>query len=142
MLEAQSSGDFASGDAGAADVGIGAATAVDGRPETPHQRLDRNLQELTGELRVTVTAVQVLFAFLLVVPFNSGFVGVGPFERGVYFVALLCSALAALCMIAPAAYHRALFRLDDKRYLCRSPTAWRSRAWRSSRWRSAAACCS
>jgi len=89
----------------------------DGRPETPLQRLDRNLEELTGELRVVVTGVQVLFAFLLIVPFNAGFAGVGPFERAVYFVTLLCSALAALCTIAPAAYHRVLFRSDDKRHV-------------------------
>jgi anti-anti-sigma factor len=88
-----------------------------GRPETPLQRLDRNLEEMTGELRVVVTGVQVLFAFLLIVPFNSGFVGVGPFERGVYFATLLCSAFAALCMLAPAAYHRLLFRADDKRHV-------------------------
>ncbi|MHB8233780.1 MAG: DUF6328 family protein [Solirubrobacteraceae bacterium] len=87
----------------------------DGRPETPLQRLDRNLEEMTGELRVVVTGVQVLFAFLLIVPFNTGFQGIGPFERGVYFVTLLCSAVAALCTIAPAAYHRVLFRSDDKR---------------------------
>jgi anti-anti-sigma factor len=89
----------------------------DGRPETPLQRLDRNLEEMTGELRVVVTGVQVLFAFLLIVPFNTGFAGIGPFERGVYFVTLLCSALAALCTIAPAAYHRVLFRSDDKRHV-------------------------
>ncbi|HTZ86043.1 MAG TPA: DUF6328 family protein [Solirubrobacteraceae bacterium] len=88
-----------------------------GRPETPLQRLDRNLDEMTGELRVVVTGVQVLFAFLLVVPFDSGFVGVGPFERGVYFATLLCAALAAVCTLAPAAYHRLLFRSDDKRYV-------------------------
>jgi anti-anti-sigma factor len=69
---------------------------------------------MTGELRVVVTGVQVLFAFLLIVPFNQGFRGVGPFERTVYFVTLLCSAFAALCTIAPAAYHRILFRSDDK----------------------------
>ena len=89
----------------------------DGRPETPLQRLDRNLEEMTGELRVVVTGVQVLFAFLLIVPFNTGFAGVGPFERAVYFVTLLCSAFAALCTIAPAAYHRVLFRSDDKRHV-------------------------
>jgi anti-anti-sigma factor len=89
----------------------------DGRPETPLQRLDRNLEEMTGELRVVVTGVQVLFAFLLIVPFNTGFAGVGPFERTVYFVTLLCSAFAALCTIAPAAYHRVLFRSDDKRHV-------------------------
>jgi anti-anti-sigma factor len=81
------------------------------------QRVDRNLEEMTGELRVVVTGVQVLFAFLLIVPFNSGFVGVGPFERGVYFATLLCSVFAALCTLAPAAYHRLLFRADDKPHL-------------------------
>ncbi len=81
------------------------------------QRVDRNLEEMTGELRVVVTGVQVLFAFLLIVPFNTGFVGVGPFERGVYFATLLCSVLAALCTLAPAAYHRLLFRADDKPHL-------------------------
>jgi anti-anti-sigma factor len=81
------------------------------------QRVDRNLEEMTGELRVVVTGVQVLFAFLLIVPFNTGFVGVGPFERGVYFATLLCSVFAALCTLAPAAYHRLLFRADDKPHL-------------------------
>ena len=93
------------------------ATSGDGRPETPLQRLDRNLDEITGELRVVVTGVQVLFAFLLIVPFDTGFAHVGPFLRGVYFVTLLCSALAAVCTLAPAAYHRLLFRRDDKRHV-------------------------
>jgi anti-anti-sigma factor len=129
MLETQSSANFTPGDATSGDGTSGAATSGDadsgdGRPETPLQRLDRNLDELTGELRVTVTGVQVLFAFLLVVPFNSGFVGIGPFERGVYFVTLLCSALAALCMMAPAAYHRMLFREYDKRHLVALANRW------------------
>ena len=72
------------------------------------------MDELTGELRVVVTGVQVLFAFLLVVPFNSGFRGVGGFERGVYLVTLVLAALAAACTIAPSAAHRILFRADDK----------------------------
>jgi hypothetical protein len=92
-------------------------TSDDGRPETPMERLDRNLDEITGELRVVVTGVQVLFAFLLIVPFNTGFVHVGPFLRGVYFVTLLCAALSAVCTLAPAAYHRLLFRHDDKRHV-------------------------
>jgi hypothetical protein len=91
---------------------------VDGRrDETPHERLDRNLQELLSELRVLVTGVQVLFAFLLVVPFNAGFVHIGPFQRGVYFVTLLFAALAAAFMLAPAAHHRILFRSDDKAHI-------------------------
>ena len=81
------------------------------------ERLDRNLEELTGELRVVVTGVQVLFAFLLIVPFNSGFAHVGSFERTVYFVTLILAMLAAVCTIAPSAQHRFLFRHDDKQNL-------------------------
>jgi hypothetical protein len=72
---------------------------------------------MTGELRVVVTGVQVLFAFLLIVPFNVGFERVGGFERAVYFVTLVFTTLAAVCTIAPSAGHRFLFRHDDKRYL-------------------------
>ncbi len=92
----------------------------DGRRETSRERLDRNLEELTGELRVVVTGVQVLFAFLLIVPFNTGFADIGDFERAVYFVTLLLAALAAACTIAPSAQHRFLFRHDDKQYLVTS----------------------
>ncbi len=87
------------------------------RHETQLERLDRNLKEMTGELRVVVTGVQVLFAFLLLVPFNTGFAHVGSFERTVYFVTLIFAALAAVCTIAPSAEHRFLFRHDDKQYL-------------------------
>ncbi len=87
------------------------------RRETDLERLDRNLEELTGELRVVVTGVQVLFAFLLIVPFNTGFAHVGDFERTVYFVTLVLAALAAVCTIAPSAEHRFLFRHDDKRHI-------------------------
>jgi hypothetical protein len=87
------------------------------RHETQLERLDRNLEELTGELRVVVTGVQVLFAFLLIVPFNTGFAHVGEFERTVYFVTLVFAALAAVCTIAPSAAHRFLFRQDDKQHL-------------------------
>ena len=79
--------------------------------------MDRNFEELTGELRVVITGVQVLFAFLLIVPFNTGFAHVGGYERTVYFITLLLAALAALCMIAPSAQHRLLFRHDDKEHV-------------------------
>lgn len=95
------------------DGGSGAS----GRRETGRERLDRNLEELTGELRVIVTGVQVLFAFLLILPFNTGFAHVGSFERTVYFVTLILAALSAACTLAPAAQHRFLFRHDDKRHL-------------------------
>jgi hypothetical protein len=87
------------------------------RDETEQERLDRNLEELNGELRVVVTGVQVLFAFLLIVPFDVGFAHVGPFERTVYLVTLLLAALSAVCTIAPSAQHRWVFRHDDKRHL-------------------------
>jgi hypothetical protein len=87
------------------------------RHETELERLDRNLDELTGELRVVVTGVQVLFAFLLIVPFNTGFAHVGHFEEAVYIVTLVLAALATVCTIAPSAQHRFLFRHDDKRYV-------------------------
>jgi hypothetical protein len=87
------------------------------RDESSVERLDRNLDEMIGELRVVVTGIQVLFAFLLIVPFNSGFAHVGGFLRVVYFVSLVFAALAAACAIAPSAYHRVLFREEDKRHL-------------------------
>jgi hypothetical protein len=87
------------------------------RHETQLERLDRNLEEMTGELRVVVTGVQVLFAFLLIVPFNTGFAHVGSFERTVYFVTLIFAALAAVCTSAPSAEHRFLFRHHDKQHL-------------------------
>lgn len=94
--------------------------AADDRSETTHERLDRNLVEMTGELRVVITGVQVLFAFLLVVPFDARFAQLDPFERAVYFATLLLAALAAICTIAPAAQHRILFRRDDKAHLVSS----------------------
>ena len=87
------------------------------REETALERLDRDLDELTGELRVIVTGVQVLFAFLLVVPFDVGFEHVGEYLRIVYFVTLALAALATVCLIAPSAQHRLEFRRDDKRHL-------------------------
>ncbi len=100
-------------------IGMPDSRSVNGetRRETPLERLDRNLEELTSELRVVVTGVQVLFAFLLIVPFNVGFAHIGDFERTVYFVTLVLAALAAVCTIAPSAQHRFLFRHDDKRYI-------------------------
>lgn len=100
-------------------IGMPDSQSVDDevRHETQLERLDRNLEEMTGELRVVVTGVQVLFAFLLIVPFNTGFAHVGSFERIVYFITLLLAASAAVCTIAPSAEHRFLFRHDDKQHL-------------------------
>ena len=89
----------------------------EGRNETEKERLDRNLNELLGELRVALPGVQVLFAFLLAVPFNQRFAQTTPFEKGVYFVTLSTTALAAALLIAPSAMHRIEFRADDKHFV-------------------------
>jgi hypothetical protein len=85
-----------------------------GRDETEKERLDRNLEQLLGELRVALPGVQVLFAFLLVVPFNQRFADITSFQRTVYFVTLLCATAACACLIAPTAHHRIEFREGDK----------------------------
>jgi hypothetical protein len=84
------------------------------REETEKERLDRNLEQLLGELRVALPGVQVLFAFLLVVPFNQRFADITSFQRTVYFVTLLCATAACACLIAPTAHHRLEFREQDK----------------------------
>jgi hypothetical protein len=89
----------------------------DDRHETEKERLDRNLNELLGGLRVALPGVQVLFAFLLILPFQQRFVDVTGFQKGVYFGTLLCTALASVCLIAPSARHRVQFRQDDKAYV-------------------------
>lgn len=94
-----------------------AQRAGSGRDETEEDRLDRNLQELLGELRVALPGVQVLFAFLLVVPFNQGFDDLSRSQELLYLVALLASAAASVLLIAPSAQHRMTFRLQDKRHL-------------------------
>jgi hypothetical protein len=85
-----------------------------GRDETEEERLDRNLQEFLGELRVALPGVQVLFAFLLVVPFNQRFADITDFQQTVYFVTLLFTAAASVCLIAPTAQHRIEFRAQHK----------------------------
>jgi Family of unknown function (DUF6328) len=90
-----------------------------GRDETPEERADRNLSELLQELRVALPGVQVLFAFLLTVPFSQGFDSLEPVQRELYFGVLLATALSTALLIAPTAYHRLLFRKRDKEHLVR-----------------------
>jgi Family of unknown function (DUF6328) len=85
--------------------------------ETEKERLDRNLMELLGELRIALPGVQVLFAFLLAVPFQQGFKRVTSFQRDVYFATLCCALVASACLIAPTPFHRLTFRLHQKRAL-------------------------
>lgn len=90
-----------------------------GRNETELERYDRNLVELMGELRVALPGVQVLFAFLLVVPFNQRFARASGFEQRLYFATLLLTALASILLIAPTMIHRLTFQHGQKPYLVR-----------------------
>jgi hypothetical protein len=88
-----------------------------GREESEGERLDRNLGELLQELRVALPGVQVLFAFLLAVPFQQNFTKITAFQEKVYFATLLCTAISAALLISPTAYHRLTFHLQQKKEL-------------------------
>jgi len=85
-----------------------------GRDETEEERDDRNLADLLQELRVAGLGVQVLFGFLLSLPFTVRFVELSTVQRELYVVSLLCAALATLLLCAPVAYHRFVFRRHEK----------------------------
>jgi hypothetical protein len=89
------------------------------RNETALERYDRNLAELMQEVRVAQTGVQVLFGFLLTVPFTAGFSRVTSGERALYFATLAVAGAAAMLLIAPSAHHRILFQCGDKEHLVR-----------------------
>ena len=90
-----------------------------GHEEDPKERVDRELIELLNELRVALPGVQVLFAFLLVVPFSQRFDVLSSADRRVYFAAVLGSAVASACLIAPSAHHRLRFRSGAKERMLR-----------------------
>jgi hypothetical protein len=92
--------------------GAGEPEETDG--ETRKERVDRELIELLNELRVALPGVQILFAFLLIVPFQQSFGQASGFQRGVYFLTLVAVCVATGLLIAPAAQHRVLFRQHDK----------------------------
>jgi amino acid transporter len=82
--------------------------------EDHKQRVDRELIELLNELRVALPGVQILFGFLLILPFSQGFVKLSSVERWIYFGALATTALGTALLIAPSSYHRLRFRQEDK----------------------------
>lgn len=83
-------------------------------PENEKERLNRKLSELLQELRVALPGIQVLFAFLLILPFTDRFPAISDTQRGVYFASLLCAAVASVLLIAPSAYHRLRWRTLEK----------------------------
>jgi len=92
-------------------------------PESERERHNRELIELLNELRVALPGVQVLFAFLLAVPFANGFPKLGKLDRDIFFVAFISTALSTVTLIAPSSYHRLRWRQDDKERMLRVSNA-------------------
>ena len=88
--------------------------------EDRKERVSRELIELLNELRVALPGVQVLFAFLLAVPFAQGFTRVTDFQRALYFAVIALTAVSLALLIAPSAWHRLRFRQQDKERILRA----------------------
>jgi amino acid transporter len=94
---------------------------VDPGSDEPHsERLNRELIELMNELRVALPGVQVLFAFLLTVPFSNRFETITSGQRALYFATLVGTTIATVLFMAPTAYHRLRFRQGDKERMLRT----------------------
>jgi O-antigen/teichoic acid export membrane protein len=92
-----------------------------GRPgETPAERDDRNLVDLLQELRVATLGVQVLFGFLLGLPFTLKFSALHPWQHWLYIATIMLSSVSVVLLVAPVAYHRLLFRRHHLGYLIRA----------------------
>jgi hypothetical protein len=87
------------------------------------QRRDRQMIELLNELRVALPGVQILFAFLLTVPFSQRFGQLTSFQRNDYYLTLLATTLSTACLIAPSAAHRLRFHKHDRNWLIESANA-------------------
>lgn len=95
---------------------------MDGNAELTDEesRRDRQMIELLNELRIALPGVQILFAFLLTVPFTQRFPDLTGFERDVFYVTLLATSLSTACLIAPSAAHRLRFHQGDREWLVES----------------------
>jgi hypothetical protein len=87
------------------------------RGETPLQRTDRAYGEILQEVRVAQTGVQILFAFLLTLAFTSRFATITHFQRNIYVLTIMLCAGATALLIAPAAFHRMVYRRRLKQRL-------------------------
>jgi hypothetical protein len=94
--------------------------SADGIRSDQEATRDRQRRELLNELRVALPGVQILFAFLLTVPFTQRFPKLTGFERDVFYVTLLATTLSAACLIAPSAAHRLRFHQSDRDWLIES----------------------
>lgn len=90
-----------------------------GRSESREERVDRNWNELLQEMRVTQAGVQILFGFLLTMPFQSHFDGLNASQRATYLAVLGLVSASAVLVLAPVMVHRVLFRSNRKEELLR-----------------------
>ena len=98
---------------------------ADDRPgESEAERLDRNYNELLQEMRVLQAGVQILFAFLLTLPFQSAFGSVDDFQKTIYLSTLTSATLAVICVIGPVPFHRFVFRRGMKDDLIQATTRY------------------
>jgi O-antigen/teichoic acid export membrane protein len=88
--------------------------------ETLDERDDRNLTDLLQELRVAGIGVQVLFGFLLGLPFTTRFDRLEDWQRWLYLSILLLAAASIVLLVAPVAYHRLVFRRHQREHLIRA----------------------
>src|SRR5580693_1657160 len=102
------------------EAGDAARTEPDRPGETVPERADRNVMELLNELRVVGIGIQVLFGFLLSIPFANRFVKLDHTERAIYLVTVVLAALSTALLVTPVAYHRLLFRRHEKERLVRA----------------------
>ncbi len=102
---------------------------ADARGETPLQRVDRAYGEILQEVRVAQTGVQILFAFLLTLAFTPRFTDVTHFQKYVYVTTLMLCAAATALLIAPAAFHRVIYRRRLKHHLVQVANGWPCPVW-------------
>jgi amino acid transporter len=88
--------------------------------ETPRERVNRELIELLNELRLVLPGITVLLGFLVAVPFAKGWTRINEFQRDVFLVAFLATAVSVALLIAPSSYHRLRFRHGDKERMLRT----------------------
>lgn len=92
-------------------------TDADRPGETEAERDDRNLIELLQELRVAAIGVQVIFGFLLALPFTNRFSALDHGQRVLYVTAVTLASVATALLLGPVAYHRLVFRRRLKQHL-------------------------
>ena len=85
--------------------------------EEAQRTRDRQVAEILQELRVAITGAQILFAFLLTVPFAQGWKETDDFQRTLFLITLLSIAAATGCFISPTAVHRIRFHKRDRSFL-------------------------